>query len=178
MKKRKIKKLVIILVIILLALIGAILSLSGPGAPREFVTNRTFETWENLFLSYEIIRYPSHVEIIKQPELGKSNITVGVVVDPWNLNFGVIPTGGSRGRRFLILTNLKEKEAKIKLRAYGNISSMIGFGKNDFTLNKNENITVDVFLYTSETTLLGNYSGEIDVIISRPKYDFLYNFLE
>lgn len=139
-----------------------------------FVTNRTFETRSDIFFNYEITRYPSNTEIsIAKPTQEK--YTIGVVIDPWNLNFGIIPAGDNFGTRFIDLTNLKEKDVKIYFKVYGNISPFVNFSKNNFILRPKENITVETHFYASSAEV-GNYSGEIDVIAQRPKYDFLYIF--
>ena len=121
---------------------------------------------------YEITRYPSGAEVVAAQPV-EEKITVGVVVDPWNLHFGVIPAGDNFGTRFIDLTNLRERGAKISLKVYGNISPFVEFSKNDFILHKNENVTVAVNFY-AKSAKIGNYSGEIDVIVQRPRYDFLY----
>jgi len=87
------------------------------------------EVNSGLFFTYEATRYPSNVNITEPIE---GNITIGVVVDPWNLNFGMIPTGGNFGKRILILTNQQEKNVRVSLKAYGNIKPMVEFEKNDF----------------------------------------------
>jgi hypothetical protein len=77
------------------------------------------------------------------------------------------------GTRFINLANFKEKDAKISFKVYGNISPFVKFNKNDFILHPNENLTVEVSFH-AEGVKIGNYSGEIDVVVQRPKYDFLY----
>lgn len=100
---------------------------------------------------------------------------IGVVVDPWNLNFGIIPVGKNFGTRFIDLENPTDKDVKINFKVYGNISPFVNFTKNDFILHKKEKITIEVKFY-AEQAKIGNYSGEIDVIIQKPKYDFIYDF--
>ena len=162
------------LIALIVALILLLLLLEYKPQPTEFVTNKTFTTYSDLFFNYEISKYPSRVEIAKA-ELAKEKITIGLTVDPWNLDFGMIPEGKNFGTRFINLANLKEKDAKISFKVYGNISPFVKFNKNDFILHPNENLTVEVSFH-AEGAKIGNYSGEIDVIVQRPKYDFLYAF--
>jgi len=169
--KGKIKYLVLALVIIFA---GAIFLSSYQEPVREFVTNKTVEVNSGLFFTYEATRYPSNVNITEPIE---GNITIGVVVDPWNLNFGMIPTGGNFGKRILILTNQQEKDVRVSLKAYGNIKPMVEFEKNDFILGKSKNTTIDIILRTTGKTEIGDYTGEIDVSIKIPKYGFAYMFL-
>jgi len=143
-----------------------------PYEPKGFVANRTFETHSDLFFNYEIIRYPSRVEV-SEVISSQEKLTLGVVVDPWNLNFGIIPAGKNFATRFIDLANLREKDAKVSFKVYGNISPLVNFTKNDFILKPNESATIEVKFY-AESAKIGNYSGEIDVIVQRPKYEFLY----
>ncbi|MEM5829352.1 MAG: hypothetical protein QW040_00065 [Candidatus Aenigmatarchaeota archaeon] len=145
-----------------------------PYQPKGLVENRTFEKYYDLFFTYEITRYPTSAQVLPaQPNHEK--LTLGVVVDPWNLNFGIVPAGKNFVTRFVDLTNLKEKDAKIMVRVYGNISPFVNFTKNNFILKPNENAMIEVKFY-AEKAEIGNYSGEIDVVVQRPRYDFLYYF--
>ena len=74
------------------------------------------------------------------------------------------------------LVNLGDKDAKVILRAYGNVSEYVGFSKNNFVLHPEDNVTVKINFHpdVSDDTI-GNYTGEIDRIIKIPKYGFLYD---
>jgi hypothetical protein len=157
----------IIAFVIILFIYLFIIAIQEPAEPTEFVTNKTILNYSNLFFTYKIIKYPTNVEIVSPL---KGNVTLGFVTDPWNLNFGIVPGNGSYVKRFISVTNLKEKYNKIKLKTYGNITLLVNFSKNDFVLN--ESAAIEVNLYT-DTAEFGNYSGEIDVIIKVPKYDLL-----
>ena len=141
-----------------------------PSEPKEFVKNKTFTNFSNVFFSYEITRYPSNVEIMPIKQV--NNTLIGLVTDPWNINFGIIPGNGTYVKRNIELTNLKERESKIVLKTYGNISPLVSFSKNDFIIKPNEKVSIDIFLFSNETEP-GNYSGEIDVIAKKPIYNFL-----
>jgi len=168
---KKVKKRLIVL---LVAIIFLFFLFEYKPQPTEFVTNRTFITYSDLFFNYEITKYPSRVEVVKAEPV-KEKITIGLSVDPWNLDFGIIPEGKNFGTRFINLANFKQKDAKISFKVYGNISPFVKFGKNDLILRANENLTVEVSFH-AEGAKIGNYSGEIDVVVQRPKYDFLYMF--
>jgi hypothetical protein len=141
--------------------------------PKGMVANRTFISYSDLFFEYEITRYPSSVEVAPVQEQEK--LLLGISADPWNLNFGIIPAGKNFGKRFVSLVNLKEKDVKIVLKAWGNISSFVKFNKNNFILHPKENVTVEVGFY-AEGAEVGNYTGVIDVVVQKPKYDFIYSF--
>lgn len=161
----------ILILLIFAVVIVLILNLSGPSGPAEFVKNRTVETYSNLLFNYEIIRYPSSAEITPAGSLNGS-IILGFVTDSWNINFGSVPANGSYVTRSIKLSNIQDKDASVMLRSYGNVSSLIDFGNNDFFLKPAENVSVDIFM-NSKNFPVGNYSGEIDVIIKKPIYNFL-----
>ena len=144
-----------------------------PKEEREiFVKNYTIEKKSGILFDYEITKYYSAARVV-EIRAGE-NYTLGVVVDPWNLNFGEIPGGGSYGRRFIDLHNLRDKKVKIELSAVGNISKKIKFSENYFWLEPYEKKRIDVYFFTNETRL-GFFEGEIKVKVKIPKYDFVYS---
>jgi len=159
----------IIIIFVIAFFIFLLILLREPSESQDIVKDKLVLNYSNLLFNYKIIRYPSSVEITPSSE---GNMNVEIVTDPWNLNFGGVPGNGSSIKRYIGITNLKEKYNKIKIKPYGNISLLVNFSKNDFTLKENESAVVEVGLYT-DTAKSGNYSGEIDVIIKVPKYDFL-----
>ena len=168
MERRKKRQLPRAALIVFFFIIAFAYMIRQPPEPRSFVTTKQFETARNLLFSYEITRYPTGV-ITVPPD--KDTMKIGVIADPWNLYFGRIPRGEgvSASHRFVSLKNENEG-AMIQLSAYGNITPYISFSKNDFILEKGENATVDIQFRLDDTTVLGNYSGEIDVIVSRPVF--------
>ena len=83
--------------------------------PTEFVTDMQLDAYSNLFYTYEVVRYPTGVEVTpNQPD--QERLGIGIVVDSWNLKFGSIPVGSSSAR-FMELVNLGDKDAKVILRA-------------------------------------------------------------
>jgi hypothetical protein len=158
---------IIIFIIILIAFLF-VANLDPPG-PNEFVNEKNISNYSNFLFDYKIIKYPTSAEIV--PYTGE-NIDLGIVTDPWNIKFGTIPGNGSYEKRYVSIKNSKEISSRIKLKAYGNISPLVNFSRNDFILNENESSVIEVTLYT-ESAEFGNYSGEIDVILKTPKYDLL-----
>jgi hypothetical protein len=161
---------IVILAIIVLAVIVFGYSLGGPLEPKDFVSNKTYSNYSNVLYSYEILRYPSNVEIMNL-DLRKENATLGFVTDSWNINFGSIPGNGTYVKRNVEFSNRKDSPSKIELRAYGNISSHVSFSQNDFILNPGDKVSVDIYLF-SNSTKSGNYTGEIDVIAKKAIYNF------
>ena len=164
-----------IIVVVLMILMLFLLLSNRPKVKGGFVTNETVEGSENPFFIYETVRYPSSVEILEKNQ-NRTGIFVGITGEPWNLNFGVLPRGIDE-RKFINLANHKEEIYKVEVIAYGNISPMISFDKNNFILHPNEEKKVEVFLNTSLSTKTGNFTGEIDVVSKRLKYQFLTQVL-
>jgi len=169
------KKILVILLIILFFVLFVLLSIfSEPEVKTNFVKNETVEKKEDLFFVYETVMYPSNVQIIRLEN--KSNITIGITGDPWNLNFGVIPIG-IESRRFLNLVNYKDENYKVEIQAYGNISPMISFDKNDFILHKGDELKITVLLNSTLSKETGNFTGEIDIFSKGSKFSFLEAYL-
>ncbi len=174
-KKTGSSKKFLVLIFALALMIGVFLAMDffPPSPTGNLISNQTVSVDESMLFAYEISRYPTQVEISNATG---ENVSLGFSLEPWNLNFGIVPTGGNLGKRFLSLQNVAERPAKIYLNARGDISSMIVFSDNDFFLSKDIK-QVEIVLQTKKDTQLGNYSGEIDVIVKRPKYDFAERFL-
>ncbi len=154
------------LIPLMLIFMAAAAVLSVPSPTGRLLDNQTVEFDENALFTYEISRYSSRVEI-------SNNLSLGFSLDPWNLNFGIVPKGGNMGRRFLTLQNSEDIPAKVQLKSYGNISPMIEFSDNNFLLLKEAPQSITITLNTTKDTLPGNYSGEIDIIVKKPKYGFV-----
>jgi len=169
------KNIPMIILIILFFVLFILLSIFPESEVKtSFVTNLTVEKTEDLLFVYETVKYPSNVEIIKLRN--KSNITVGITGDPWNLNFGFVPIG-IESRRFINLANYKEENYRTEIRVYGNISSMISFDRNNIILHKGDELKVTVLLNSTLSTRTGNFTGEIDIVSKGAKFSFLEVFL-
>jgi hypothetical protein len=136
--------------------------------PQQITSEKAQETYSDFFYDYEVTRYPSSADIISVENF-RENLTIGISVDNWNLDFGEIPANGSYGKRFLNLTN-RDEDAKIHLIVYGEISPMVKFNRNNFVLLKDQKVTVEVYFNTS-TYPAGIYNGEIDIVVQKPKSD-------
>jgi hypothetical protein len=172
-RKTKSKKWPIYLILAIAVATIIIVLLNNKSQP-ELVANRTVVTYSDLLFDYEVTKYESKAEVTGIYPSNK-NLTLGVVVDPWNMEFGSIPYGDNTDTRFISLENLKEKESKVIFNVYGNISPFVEFNKNDFILHSNEKTMVEASFHANSSKI-GNYSGEIDVMVKTPKYNFLYFF--
>src|SRR3990170_414475 len=169
--KSKVYSIISILVLLFIAMFSVVILWKSFTAPNQFVSNETFVKSSDLLFDYEITKYPSNVEIIPY-QYGQANMTIGFVTDPWNLNFGIIPNGGNFGTRHLLISNFESKKVRISLDAYGTIKPLVSFSKNNFALQPKESVSIDVFLNTTESTKPGNYAGEIDITVMKPRYEF------
>jgi hypothetical protein len=167
---RAIKKLSFILILAIITII--LVGWDYFSTPKQFVSNQTFVKNSDPFFSYEVTKYPSNVEIIP-PQYREQKMTIGIVTDPWNLNFGIIPAG-SHGTRHITISNSEKNKVKVSFKVYGSIKPLISFNQNNFILLPNESVYIDVFLNTTDKTRSGNYTGEINVIIKKPNLNFLY----
>ncbi len=148
-------------VIIVAALLGSGLVLLPEGG--RAVENHTTEHREFLLFSVETTRYPANASLAAL----EPNVTLGVTVEGWNLNFGSFPRF-STARRFLELQNPSVVPAKVMLFGAGNISSMIGFSETVFILSPGEARNVSVILTGSSP--IGNYTGSIGARIVTPRF--------
>jgi hypothetical protein len=164
-------KIGIVLVLIIAVVAFLFIFSKEPPAPEEFVNNKTIENYSTFFYNYEILRYPSNVEIMPI-ENTNENVVLGFVTDPWNINFGIIPGNGSYATRTIEISNKEERNNEITLNVYGNISPLVVFSKNRFVLKPNEKASIEVFLYSKDSEP-GNYTGEIDILSKKPIYNFL-----
>jgi len=168
------KKILITILIVLILGFIFILYNSFEFKTSGFVVNRTVETSETPFFYYEIVRYPSNVEIFEPKKT--DTIKIGITGDPWNINFGKL-SAGMIGERYINLANYKEEPFRVRLVSHGNISSMVSFTSDDMVLKKGKEVKVTVFLNTTISTKPGNYTGEIDIISEKSKIPFLGNVL-
>jgi len=171
-RARRDKKLINLLFIPLFAILLFFIIFFPKEEKQAFVKNYTIEKKSGIFFDYEITRYYAAAKVIEVKP--GENYTLGVVTDPWNLNFGEIPGGGSYARRFIDLQNLREKKVRVELYSIGNISKKVKFSEDSFWLNPNEKKRIDVYFFTNET-ISGFFEGEIRVEVKIPKYDFIYS---
>ncbi|MBD3155703.1 MAG: hypothetical protein GF368_03540 [Candidatus Aenigmarchaeota archaeon] len=135
--------------------------------PSEKLNGSTniFEQRENYFFSYEIIRYHSRVNISEITNITTRDI--GINADKTNLHLGRIPRGSS-SKKTINLTNNQGRPYRIKFLVFGNISELIRL-EDSIVIKPGENVEYSVIAETAESTPIGMYSGEIDLVIVKPK---------
>ena len=159
----------IVVVAIVLIIFFFLIETVGPSEPKDLVNDTVILNYSNLLFNYKVIRYPTSAEIVPFSE---KNINIGFVGDPWDLKFGTVPGNGSYITRYVSIKNSNESYNKIELKPYGNISTLVNFSNNNFVLNPNESVAVEV-KFNTDSAAYGNYTGEIDIVIKVPKYGFL-----
>lgn len=160
-------KTMIIALLLAAAIFLAALFAGSNGLYRTYgdtVSRQETDIYEDVFFSYEVIRYPASVEIINRTQ----NYTVGVDVGTDRLDFGLIPAAENFVTKHINLENKLEGDAKVRVSGRGNIAGLLDFSQDSTILTAKERTTVDVVLTASNTTFPGNYTGEIDVRIIRP----------
>jgi hypothetical protein len=158
--------------IAIIVLIFLVIVSIGPFEPKEFVSEKEVLNTSSVLFDYKIIRYPTSGEIIS---FNGDNIRMGIVTDPWNIKFGSVLGNGSTIKRYISIKNSQGKYSRISLKAYGNITPLVVFSKNNFVLTQNESSVVEILFDTGNSSF-GNYTGEIDVVFKTPKYDLLQIF--
>lgn len=160
-------------VVVLVAIVSSMKV--GYDEPVGFVSERTFSTQSDSLFEYEITRYASGATVIS-PTVDDDRMSIGLDADPEDLEFGVIPQGENNfAKRFIDLANLNEEEAKVEIVARGDIAPHVRFSSNEIVLGPNQEVKVDVIFHTVDASER-EYTGEIDVIIKRPKFDFAKSF--
>ena len=129
------------------------------------VAEKTFVYVTDSNYEYEVTRYPSGV-IVTEPVEVDDELTIGVVVDPDNLEFGTIPSGENSGKRIVELSNLEDTQAEVEFVVVGDIEGFVEFSQNNFALQPNEEVSVDV-VFKADEAEVKEYVGEIDVIVKR-----------
>lgn len=176
----KISRITVIIIIVILAIvIMAFLSIQPNLTPETITEDIATMRKYDLFYVYEVIRYPAYGKVI-EPEIVNETLGVGLASSTVSFDFGEVPTNGSYSKRLIILNNTNNNTVMASLQAYGNITPLINFERNNIILKKNETDELGVYFLTKvddKNMPTGVYIGEIDVVIKRPQYDFLYQFL-
>lgn len=164
----------LIVLVCIAALVLLPLFLRPPIPDNEIDRINTFKR-QSLYFDYEITQIPASAKVTH--EINLTGIDIGVSIDPWDLNFGSIPRGGSFGTRKILLRNLKDEPAKIGLYSSGNISPLVKFQDDSFVLQPGQELNTEINLITGKNTELGSYNGRIDLVVRRHRFDVLQNIL-
>ncbi|MFH1834962.1 MAG: hypothetical protein ABH851_02105 [Methanobacteriota archaeon] len=134
-----------------------------PGDPGDYVENITVTDGGNLLFKEKIMRYPSKIGVVTF-EVGK-NIRMGFATQPNELNFGLLSQGMS-AHKFIELQNNEVYPTKIHVVPYGGVKDFVVLNEKEVVLEPGEKKSVQI---TMNATEVGEYVGEIDLVIRTPK---------
>jgi len=140
---------------------------SLPPAPSEYASEITQVDNNNFIYKEKIIRYPAKGAVI--PYVLNETLKVGLSVDKDKLDFGLIPQGLSVNK-VVEFKNNDYGPAKVLVATYGNIKPFVNTEKS-FVIAAGDNRSLNIVMNAS---VIGQYSGEIDVVMRVPRYESLY----
>jgi len=106
---------------------------------------------------------------VTELRINNSKLLLGISNDPTEFNFGIVPENITV-KKILNLKNNENFDSLIEIHIDGNISDYIKVEEENFLLKGKENKQIDI---TFNATKIGYYTGEVEVYITTPKYEFL-----
>ncbi len=156
---------VFVLMIFIVGTLGFICLEETP-EPENFVKNKSLEHDEGIFFVKDIVRYPAKGNVTPLMRENRS-IRLGIAAETYELNFGSIPQNLTV-RKLINLRNNEDVPVKVCVLCYGGIKPLITVDKNNLILKKDEAKEIEIRF---NATNIGSYTGEVDVVIKKPKYD-------
>jgi hypothetical protein len=123
-----------------------------------------------ILLVIAIMVVASFIRITRQVAENESKI--GVSIDPFNLNYGILPLG-SNNTKMLVINNYEKGPVKVSLYVSGNISPFITFSENNFILDKTSKEVWIKMAGASE----GNFTGTLYASIKKPLAGWLISWI-
>jgi hypothetical protein len=149
-------------------------ALSAPNLPSQYIPltiKIVTERSENIFFEKNIIRVPAKGVIILPIIDNNGTITAGVSVDSDKLDFGRIQSNLSGITKSLdIAYPFRTGSVKICVIAQGDIKQFLETPNREFIMSSGEKKEVQIRFSGS---MIGNFTGEVDVLAKKPKYGFL-----
>ena len=115
-----------------------------------------------------IVKYKLKANVTEL-RINNSKLLLGISNDPTEFNFGIVPENITV-KKILNLKNNENFDSLIEIHIDGNISDYIKVEEENFLLKGKENKQIDI---TFNATKIGYYTGEVEVYITTPKYEFL-----
>lgn len=162
----------------LIALMAIVLTLGaiyteGYNLPENFVNEESVDHSPGFFMINDIIRYPAKANVT--PLDISKNITVGVAAQTSELNFGNVPQNITI-RKFISLRNNEKTPVRICVLGRGDIAPHIQLTQgDDFVIQGNRARDMEM---TFNSTDIGSYSGEVDIIVRKPRYGLIGYFMD
>lgn len=135
-----------------------------PNEPASFVETVTVEDNLGTLFMEKKFRYPT-AAVVVPPSLDKP-IRVGIAGQQNELNFGVAPINSSV-RKFINLGNSEQLPIKVHILSYGEMAQNINAPQKDFIMESGEEKEIEV---AYNCTQIGEFKGEVDVLIRVPRY--------
>jgi len=170
-KKNKKKTKMLKLTLVIFLLLAALAFYYFSNKSYEIVSSYKIEKSQNIFFEIEKTRIPTKALVFNPRE---KNLTLGFSTEAYVLDFGIIPGNGSYSKKYLDLENFYENRTKVEVKVFGNISSKIYLPLSNFWLEGKEKKRIEIYFFTNQT-ISGYYEGEVDVIVKRPRYSFVYD---
>ncbi|VVB52449.1 Uncharacterised protein [uncultured archaeon] len=126
----------------------------------------------SLLYKEKVYRFPANFTVLPS-DIGSSKLNIGVATDTASLNFGIVPVGFNVTKT-LNITSPESNNAKIFIRVKGNISSQLNPSSDSVNLAPG---TKNIVTLVAAGTEIGEYSGEVQVIIKVPRYFFMSPFI-
>ncbi|MBI4020213.1 MAG: hypothetical protein HY367_02690 [Candidatus Aenigmarchaeota archaeon] len=134
--------------------------------PSGAVQEQAVEKYEDLFFTYELLRYPASTDIAN----ATGNLAIGLNTDTDILGFGIIPSGDNYGTKHISLTNGMDSPARITVSSTGDIAPLMEFSHRKATLGPGESLVIDAKVLASRAPRPGRYEGEADIKIIRARH--------
>lgn len=145
------KKFIVILTFVLVLL----LALAGP----------------KYLFTKNITQFNMSAQVIK---ISGPDTKIGFAAQTDELNFGRVPLGG-RSTKFIDVSNTFNSPVKLKAHLSGNITPLVDLSEQEVLLDPKETTQIRV---TFNSNVIGNYSGNINIISHIPKYSLCNWLLE
>jgi hypothetical protein len=166
-KKEKTIIYTIILTTLAIAIILIVFIIKGPipTHTQELESTEKIEHYDSLLYDIAVKRYLSNAIVYNTSDEG---VYLGITVDRWT-NFGHMPQN-AKTKRTIEIKNTYDKKIKYEIIAIGEVKPFIDSIPQKMTLKPNQEISANVIFDGKE---IGNYTGEVNVILKIPKYKFL-----
>ena len=161
------------LVIAVLILTYAGIATEKYSLPQDYVNKNSREDSSGLLIRNTIIRYAvkANVTILNTSNM---NITVGVASQTDELNYGNLPQNITM-RKFVDLNNSENSPVKICIIERGDVSGHLYVTQgNSMIIPAKEKGQLELGFNATDARV---YSGEMDIVVRKPKYDLLSYFV-
>jgi len=163
----------LLFIVLVVALVAVGVSSEKYKVPEDFVDRASEDQSSGFFMDNKIVRYPTSANV-SLLNLSDKNIKIGVAPQTYEINFGNVPQNITV-RKFIKLNNTYNADAKVCFIARGSIGPLIKTPEGkELVLLAHQDREVEIDFNSTE---MGLYSGEMDIVIRKPRYDFVTYFM-